>query len=56
MLLGLKESVKEWTLAFPSEFPFWELEFRWTFKSLKGDFRGSKFIGKLLESYWNIDV
>jgi len=27
MLLGVCESVREWTSTFPSEFPLWELEF-----------------------------
>jgi len=49
--------VREWTLTLPSEFPFWELEFRWTPKSSKSDFRGQNplnwgviyIITKLLE-------
>jgi hypothetical protein len=32
--------VWEWTLTLPSELPFWELESRWTLKSLKRDCRG----------------
>jgi hypothetical protein len=38
--LRVLESVREWTLPFPSELPFWELESRWTFESSKSDFRG----------------
>jgi hypothetical protein len=40
MLLGVWENVREWTLTLPSEFPLWELEFRWTFESLESNFRG----------------
>jgi hypothetical protein len=51
------ESVREWTLTFPSELPFWELESRWIPKFLKSDCRGQNpldvgvpyNIGKLLE-------
>jgi len=38
--LGVKESVREWTVTFPREFPPWELESRWTFKCSKSDYRG----------------
>jgi hypothetical protein len=31
MLPGVKESVKEWTVALPSELPLWELESWWIF-------------------------
>ncbi len=49
--------VWEWTLTFPSELPFWELESRWTFKSSKKDCKGQNpldlevpyIIGKFLE-------
>ncbi len=34
------ESVKEWTLTFPSELPLWELESRWTSESSEGNFKG----------------
>jgi hypothetical protein len=40
MLLGKWESVREWTLTLPSEFPLWELDFRWTFKSSKSNYKG----------------
>jgi hypothetical protein len=40
MLLGVQKSVREWTLTFPSELPFWELEPQWTPKSLEGNYRG----------------
>jgi hypothetical protein len=40
MLLGMQKSVREWTLTFPSELPFWELESQWTFKFLEGNCRG----------------
>jgi len=37
---GVKESVREWTLTFPREFPPYELESRWTLECLKSDCRG----------------
>ncbi len=49
MLLGMEESVREWTLTPPSEFPLWELESWWTSKFLESDCRGSEPIG--LKSY-----
>jgi len=33
MLLGVQESVREWTFTLPSELPLWELESQWTPKS-----------------------
>jgi hypothetical protein len=45
MLSGVQKSVREWTLTFPSELPFWELESQWTTKSLEGDLLESKPIG-----------
>ncbi len=57
MLLGVWESVQEWTTGLPNEFPLWELDFPSTSKFLKGDCKGEKSfdwgvpytIGKLLE-------
>jgi hypothetical protein len=40
MLPGVKESVRGWTFTFPNELPFWELESRWTPKSLESDSKG----------------
>jgi hypothetical protein len=37
--LGVKVSVKEWTLTLPKEFPPWELESRWTPKCSESDCR-----------------
>jgi hypothetical protein len=34
------ENVREWTFTLPNEFPLWELESRWTPKSLENDFKG----------------
>jgi len=56
MLPGVQESVREWTFTLPRHLPLWEMEFRWTPESSKGDCRGqnSMFwrniysIGKLL--------
>jgi hypothetical protein len=39
MLLGVWESVKEWTLTFLRELPLWELESQWTSESSKSDCR-----------------
>jgi hypothetical protein len=57
MLLGVWENVKEWTTTLPSELPLWELDFRWTSKSSKCNYRGQNpldcgvpyIIGNLLE-------
>ncbi len=57
MLSGVQERVREWTLTLPRELPLWELEFQWTPKSSKSNYRGqnsldwgvSYIIGKLLE-------
>ncbi len=57
MLLGMQESVKEWTLTLPSELPFWEFESQWTPESAEINFRGQNsldwrvpcIIKKLLE-------
>jgi hypothetical protein len=51
------KSVREWTLTFPSEFPLWELESKWTFESSDRDCRGQNpsswrviyIFGKLLK-------
>jgi len=40
MLPGMQESVKEWTLTFPSELPLWELESWWIFEFSKSHYRG----------------
>jgi hypothetical protein len=37
ILLGVWESLREWTPTLPSELPLWELEFPWTFESSKND-------------------
>jgi len=60
----VQESVREWTFTFPSELPFRELDSQWTLESLGIDYRGQNpldwrflyIIGKLLKSYWNLDV
>jgi len=57
MLLGVQESVKEWTLIPPSELPLWELESNWTLKSSERNYKGQNpldwrvpyIIKKLLE-------
>jgi hypothetical protein len=57
MLSGVQESVREWTLTLPSEFPLWELDFQWISKSLKGNSKGQNsltwkvpyILGNLLE-------
>jgi hypothetical protein len=51
------ESVREWTLTLPRQLPLWEMESRWTPKTLESDFRGQTsmdygvlyIIGKLLK-------
>jgi hypothetical protein len=40
MLLGMQNSVREWTITFPSEFPFWELESQWTSKFSEDNCKG----------------
>jgi len=40
MLLGMQESVREWTLTLPNELPLWELESQWTPEFSKGDYKG----------------
>jgi hypothetical protein len=40
MLMGVQESVREWTPTLPSELPLWELESQWVFEFLKGNYRG----------------
>ncbi len=40
VLLGVRESVREWTHTFPSGFPLWELDFRWTFEFLGSNLKG----------------
>jgi len=40
ILPGVQESVREWTLTFPSELPLWELDFWWTFESLGSNCKG----------------
>jgi hypothetical protein len=57
MLLGVWESVREWSLTLPSEFSLWELESWWILKSLEWDCKGQNpldfkipyIIEKLLE-------
>jgi hypothetical protein len=57
MLPRVEESVREWTLTLPSEFPLWELESWWTFESSDNNCRGQNpldwkvhyVIGKILE-------
>jgi hypothetical protein len=39
MLLGVQESVKEWTPTFPSELPLWKLESQWILESSEGHFK-----------------
>jgi hypothetical protein len=39
-LPGVQESVREWALTLPSEFPFEELESWWTLGSSRSDYRG----------------
>jgi hypothetical protein len=51
------ESVREWTLTLPRQLPLWEMESRWTPKTLESDCRGQTsmdcgvlyIIGKLLK-------
>jgi hypothetical protein len=45
---GVWESVREWTLTFPSELPFWELESQWTPKSSKSNCGGQNPLS------WNV--
>jgi hypothetical protein len=40
--------VWEWIVTLPSEFPFWELDSRWTPESLKSDWRGQN------PSHWGV--
>jgi hypothetical protein len=40
MLIGVLESVREWTPTLPNELSLWELESQWTFESSEGDYRG----------------
>jgi hypothetical protein len=57
VLPRVQKSVRAWTLALPSELPFWELESQWALESSESDFRGQNpsvrrvfyIIGKLLE-------
>ncbi len=57
MLPGVQESVREWTLTLPRELPLWELEYEWTPKCPKINFRVQNpmdwrffyIIGKLLK-------
>ncbi len=57
ILPGVLESVKEWTLTFPRQFPLWEMESWWTPKTSESDCRGQRsmdygvtyIIGKLLK-------
>jgi hypothetical protein len=57
MLLGVYESVREWTPTFSSELPLWELESWWTSEFSKSDCKGQNpldwrvlhIIEKLLE-------
>jgi hypothetical protein len=60
MLLGMQESVREWTPTLPNEFPLWELESQRTSKFLKGEYRVKihwieKFFISLKRS-WNVDL
>jgi hypothetical protein len=48
MLPGMQKSVREWTHTLPSGLPLWELESRWTPKSLEGDCNGQTSLD------WNI--
>ncbi len=49
--------MRGWTFTFPSELPFWELEFGWILKSLESNYKGQNpldwgvpyIIGKILE-------
>jgi len=55
MLPRVQESVKEWTLTFPSELPLWELKSRWTPEFSRSNFRGQNpFNWKLLYIIENI--
>jgi len=60
MLLGVQESVREWTLTLPNELPFWELESQWTSESLEGDYRGQNSLDwkvpYIIARSWNLDV
>jgi len=60
MLLGVWESVREWTSTLPDEFPLWELDSRWILESSKTNCKGQNqldwnvpyIIGKLLKIKW----
>jgi len=55
--LGVKESVREWTLTLPKELPLCELESQWTLECSESDYKGQNpmargffyTIGKLLK-------
>jgi hypothetical protein len=57
ILLGVQESVREWTLTLPSELPLWELESLWSSEPSRSDCKGQNslnwkviyIIGKLLK-------
>jgi hypothetical protein len=43
--------MREWTLTLPRQLPLWEMESRWTPKTSKSDFRGSKLNGSWRSLY-----
>jgi hypothetical protein len=45
MFPRVQESVREWTLALPSELSLWELESQWTLESSESNFRGQNSLG-----------
>jgi hypothetical protein len=44
MLLGMQESVREWSLTLPSELSFWKLESQWIPEFSKGNFKGQNLL------------
>jgi len=62
MISGVQKSVREWTLTFSSELPFWELKSQWIAKFSESNFKDQitliwkilYIIRKLLEQdVWN---
>jgi hypothetical protein len=55
MLLGVPNSVREWTFTLPSEFPCWELEPQMDFRIFKVRLQGSKPIASKISLYhWKV--
>jgi len=60
MLPGVQKNVREWTLAFSSEFSLWELEVQWTPEFSESDCKGHNpldwGVPCIIESSWNVDA